>query len=55
MPSCTLRPPSSASRARNLSPGGWGWTACIADGGRRGVFVETSRAGFNELFDALGV
>ena len=25
------------------------------DGGRRGVFVETSRADFNELFEALGL
>jgi roadblock/LC7 domain-containing protein len=31
------------------------WTACIGDAGRRGVFVETSKADFNELFEALGV
>jgi roadblock/LC7 domain-containing protein len=30
------------------------WTACIGDGGRRGVFVETSKADFNRLFEALG-
>jgi roadblock/LC7 domain-containing protein len=30
------------------------WTACIRDGGRRGVFVETSKADFNRLFEALG-
>jgi len=38
---------------------GWGysggeWTACIGDGGRRGVFVETSKADLNRLFEALG-
>jgi roadblock/LC7 domain-containing protein len=32
---------------------GGGWTACIGDGGRRGVFVETSKADFNRLFEAL--
>jgi roadblock/LC7 domain-containing protein len=31
------------------------WTACIGDGGRRGVFVERSKADFNELFEDLGV
>ena len=30
------------------------WTACIGDGGKRGVFVETSKADFNRLFEALG-
>jgi roadblock/LC7 domain-containing protein len=30
------------------------WTAYIGDGGRRGVFVETSKADFNRLFEALG-
>ncbi len=30
------------------------WTACIGDGGRRRVFVETSKADFNRLFEALG-
>jgi roadblock/LC7 domain-containing protein len=30
------------------------WTACIGDGGRCGVFVETSKADFNRLFEALG-
>ncbi len=30
------------------------WTACIGDGGRRGVLVETSKADFNRLFEALG-
>src|SRR5919112_1121756 len=30
------------------------WTACIGDGGKRGVFVETSKADFNRLFGALG-
>jgi roadblock/LC7 domain-containing protein len=30
------------------------WTACIGDGGRRGVFVETSKADFNRLFEDLG-
>ena len=30
------------------------WTACIGDGGRRGVFVETSKADLNRLFEALG-
>jgi len=29
------------------------WTACIGDGGRRGVFVETSKADLNMLFEAL--
>ncbi len=29
------------------------WTACIGDGGKRGVFVETSKADFNMLFEAL--
>ena len=29
------------------------WTACIGDGGRRGVLVETSKADFNRLFEAL--
>ena len=32
---------------------GGDWTACIGDGGRRGVFVETSKADFNRLFEAL--
>jgi roadblock/LC7 domain-containing protein len=31
------------------------WTACSGDGGKRGVFVETSRADSNELFDVQGV
>ena len=30
------------------------WTACIGDGGRRGVLVETSKADFNRLFEVLG-
>jgi roadblock/LC7 domain-containing protein len=30
------------------------WTACIGDGGKRGVFVETSKADLNRLFEALG-
>jgi roadblock/LC7 domain-containing protein len=30
------------------------WTACIGDGGNRGVFVETSKAGFNRLFEVSG-
>jgi roadblock/LC7 domain-containing protein len=30
------------------------WTACIGDSGKRGVFVETSKADFNKLFEALG-
>ena len=30
------------------------WTACIGDGGKRGVLVETSKADFNRLFEALG-
>ena len=30
------------------------WTACIGDGGTRGVLVETSMADFNELYEALG-
>jgi roadblock/LC7 domain-containing protein len=30
------------------------WTACIGDGGRRGVFVETSKADLSRLFEALG-
>jgi roadblock/LC7 domain-containing protein len=31
------------------------WTACIGDGGRRGVLVETSKADFNnKLFEDLG-
>ena len=29
------------------------WSACIGDGGKRGVLVETSMADFNELFEAL--
>ena len=29
------------------------WTACIGDGGKRGVFVETFKADFNRLFEAL--
>jgi roadblock/LC7 domain-containing protein len=29
------------------------WTACIGDGGKRGVFVETSKTDFNRLFEAL--
>ena len=29
------------------------WTACMGDGGKRGVFVETSKADFNMLFEAL--
>jgi len=38
---------------------GWAYSggegrACIGDGGRRGVFVETSKADFNRLFEALG-
>jgi roadblock/LC7 domain-containing protein len=33
---------------------GGDWTACIGDGGKRGVFVETSKADFNRLFEALG-
>jgi roadblock/LC7 domain-containing protein len=40
---------------RGWTYSGGEWTACIGDGGRRGVFVETSRADFNELFEALGV
>jgi roadblock/LC7 domain-containing protein len=40
---------------RGWTYSGGAWTACIGDGGRRGVFVETSRADFNELFEALGV
>ena len=30
------------------------WTACIGDGGRRGALVETVKAAFNRLFEALG-
>jgi roadblock/LC7 domain-containing protein len=30
------------------------WTACIGYDGRRGVLVETSKADFNKLFEALG-
>jgi roadblock/LC7 domain-containing protein len=33
---------------------GGDWTACIGDGGKRGVFVETSKVDFNRLFEALG-
>jgi roadblock/LC7 domain-containing protein len=45
--------------ARWVPQHGWAytggeWTACIGDGGRRGVFVETSKADFNRLFEALG-
>src|SRR5919112_545350 len=28
------------------------WTACMGDDGKRGVLVETSKAAFNELFEA---
>jgi roadblock/LC7 domain-containing protein len=40
---------------RGWTYSGGEWTACIGDRGRRGVFVETARADFNELFDVLGV
>jgi roadblock/LC7 domain-containing protein len=40
---------------RGWTYSGGEWTACIGDGGRRGVFVETSRADFNELFEASSV
>jgi roadblock/LC7 domain-containing protein len=40
---------------RGWTYSGGEWTACIGDGGRRGVFVETSRADFIELFDALDI
>ena len=30
------------------------WTACIGDGGGRGVLVETSKADLNMLSEALG-
>jgi roadblock/LC7 domain-containing protein len=30
------------------------WTACIGDAGKRGVLVETSKADFDKVFEALG-
>jgi roadblock/LC7 domain-containing protein len=30
------------------------WTACIGDAGKQGVLVETSKADFNKVFEALG-
>ena len=30
------------------------WTACIGDGDRSGALVETVKADFNRLFEALG-
>lgn len=32
---------------------GGDWTVCIGGGGYRGVFVQTAKADFNKLFQAL--
>jgi roadblock/LC7 domain-containing protein len=40
---------------RGLTYSGGEWPACIGDGGKRGVFVETSKVDFNELFEALDI
>jgi roadblock/LC7 domain-containing protein len=40
---------------RGWAYSGGEWTGFIGDGGRRGVFVETSKVDFSELFEALAV
>lgn len=32
---------------------GGDWTVAVGDGGRKGVFIETAKADFNELFGVL--
>jgi roadblock/LC7 domain-containing protein len=47
---------SQSSKMRGLPQRGWAYSGgewTVAVGGNRGVFVETAKADFNRLFQAL--
>ena len=42
------------SASTRLGYSGGEWTACMGDDGKREVLVETFKAAFDKLFEALG-